>query len=211
MYSESMKNKAIRIGLIEDHPLFASGVETALGTNEQFMICERMTDENGINACREKLKDIDVLVSDLNLHGKVILPILYDIHVQYPHLKIIALSMFQPWEIGLSEKDCFFHGYILKHSGIDALFDSILDAINDKINFDIAIQFSQPKPIGGEHILTSREKQIAQLLSEGNQTKEVATKLFLSELTVKTHRQNIFKKLNVRNVVEMIHRLKTVK
>jgi DNA-binding NarL/FixJ family response regulator len=207
MFTESVKTKPIRIALIEDHPLFASGVSTALGINEQFLICERMTDENEVRTNREKFKDIDVLVTDLNLHGKVILPLLYDIHVQYPGLKIIALSMFQPWEIGLHEKDCFFHGYILKHSGIDALFASILDAIQDKLNFDQAIQFSQPKSIGGLHILTSREKQIAQLLSEGNQTKEVATKLFLSELTVKTHRQNIFKKLNVRNVVEMIHRL----
>ena len=208
MSTESLNTKPIRLALIEDHPLFASGVEIALSSNEQLVICERISDENGIKTSREKFKDIDVLVTDLNLHGRVILPILYDIHVQYPDIKIIALSMFQPWEIGLSQKDCFFHGYILKHSGIDALFASILDAINDQSNFDAAIQFSQPKSYGGQQILTSREKQIAQLLSEGNQTKEVATKLFLSELTVKTHRQNIFKKLNVRNVAEMIHRLK---
>jgi DNA-binding NarL/FixJ family response regulator len=208
MSTESLNTKPIRVALIEDHPLFASGVEIALSSNKQLVISERISDENGIKTSREKFKDIDVLVTDLNLHGKVILPILYDIHVQYPDIKIIALSMFQPWEIGLSENDCFFHGYILKHSGIDALFASILDAINDQSNFDASIQFSQPKSYDGQHILTSREKQIAQLLSEGNQTKEVATKLFLSELTVKTHRQNIFKKLNVRNVVEMIHRLK---
>lgn len=208
MSTESLNTKPIRVALIEDHPLFASGVEIALSSNKQLVISERISDENGIKTSREKFKDIDVLVTDLNLHGKVIIPILYDIHVQYPDIKIIALSMFQPWEIGLSENDCFFHGYILKHSGIDALFASIVDAINDQSNFDASIQFSQPKSYGGQHILTSREKQIAQLLSEGNQTKEVATKLFLSELTVKTHRQNIFKKLNVRNVVEMIHRLK---
>ena len=53
-------------------------------------------------------------------------------------------------------------------------------------------------------ILTSREKEIVAFLKNGKQNKEIAELLFLSEFTVKTHRQNIMRKLEVRNVAELI-------
>jgi DNA-binding NarL/FixJ family response regulator len=51
--------------------------------------------------------------------------------------------------------------------------------------------------------LTSRERQITQLISEGHSTQEVADRLFLSTKTVASHRENVFKKLQLRNVVEL--------
>jgi DNA-binding CsgD family transcriptional regulator len=60
------------------------------------------------------------------------------------------------------------------------------------------------KPQSGLSILSKREKQIAILVAEGYTSAEIADKLFLSELTVTTHRRNLIQKLGIKNTAQLI-------
>jgi DNA-binding CsgD family transcriptional regulator len=57
-------------------------------------------------------------------------------------------------------------------------------------------------------VLTKREQEILHLIKLGKTSKEIADMLFLSELTVKSHRQNMMRKFDVKNVVELLDRTK---
>ncbi len=74
--------------------------------------------------------------------------------------------------------------------------DKVVDILNDYIYLK--------NNLTRYNDLTRREKEVLKLLSEGKSHKELADKLMISELTVKTHRQNIYRKLEVSNMIELI-------
>jgi DNA-binding CsgD family transcriptional regulator len=76
--------------------------------------------------------------------------------------------------------------------------------LKNKRYFDPNLEIHPNAPGMNKVILTYREKEIVAFLKLGKQNKEIAELLFLSEFTIKTHRQNIMRKLEVRNVAELI-------
>lgn len=144
------------------------------------------------------------MISDINLNGELCIEELSQIKSIIPALKIIALSMYQPWEIKLDLEDSIFNGYVLKNSGTKVLLDACKVVLKGHNYFDPNIEVNEKQINPNNVLLTSREKEIVAFLKSGKQNKEIAELLFLSEFTVKTHRQNIMRKLEVRNVAELI-------
>jgi DNA-binding NarL/FixJ family response regulator len=72
------------------------------------------------------------------------------------------------------------------------------------------IESNNPSPNFEEFDLTEREKEVLQLIAEGYKNTEIADKLFVSENTVKSHIKNIYIKLDVKNRVEALKRVKLV-
>lgn len=201
---QNFQQDTIKIGVAEDHPLFIEGLKNILILNkpvEILFICNTIEElKNSAHPWRK----IDFFISDLNLNNQLCIDEISLIKSQYPGLKIIALSMYQPWEIKFDVENSIFDGYVLKNSGGKILIESCKAILKNKRYFDPNLEF-QPKEPGLNHvILTSREKEIVAFLKNGKQNKEIAELLFLSEFTVKTHRQNIMRKLKVRNVAELI-------
>lgn len=99
------------------------------------------------------------------------------------------------------------NGYLLKNMERTELLTAIQTVLMGKIylsaaaNDKILEQFQQGKSSGNDRpILTRREKEILQLLSDGLNGPLIAEKLFLSPLTVETHRKNLFRKFNANSV-----------
>lgn len=194
----------IKIGLIEDHPLFIEGLKNILLLEQPIEISFVCKSKEEILSRKNAFKEVDFIISDLNLNGEICIPELTQIKSNVPELKIIALSMYQPWEIKLDLENSIFNGYVLKNSGTKVLLDACLSIMNGNPYFDPNIEFSSVHINPVNVLLTSREKEIVTFLKSGKQNKEIAELLFLSEYTVKTHRQNIMRKLEVRNVAELI-------
>ncbi|MDP4631233.1 MAG: response regulator transcription factor [Flavobacteriales bacterium] len=194
----------IKIGLVEDHPLFIEGLKNILllaRPVEVSFICHNKEELlSSKNACKE----IDFLISDLNLNGEICIDEISQIKSVVPNLKIIALSMYQPWEIKLDLEHSIFNAYVLKNSGTKVLLDACKAVLKGNTYFDPNIEKSTAHINPINVLLTSREKEIVTFLKAGKQNKEIADLLFLSEFTIKTHRQNIMRKLEVRNVAELI-------
>ena len=194
----------IKIGLVEDHPLFIEGLKNILlltRTLEVSFVCQTKEELlSSKNACKE----IDFLISDLNLNGELCIEELTQLKSVIPSLKIVALSMYQPWEIKLDAEHSVFNAYVLKNSGTKVLLDACRALLKGQDYFDPNIENNVNHINPNNVLLTSREKEIVTFLKSGKQNKEIAELLFLSEFTIKTHRQNIMRKLDVRNVAELI-------
>ncbi len=102
-------------------------------------------------------------------------------------------------------------GYLLKDCAVDELIDAIRSVaenryyISKTITEQSLLTNSSPERISGfqSDTLSSREKEVLQLIAEGHSTKMIADKLYLSPKTVETHRKNIMEKLNLFTVSEL--------
>ena len=105
-------------------------------------------------------------------------------------------------------------GYILKESAEHELIAAIRAVIAGKSYFSPKVKrllqqdhIARLQRSGGEdsyQLLTEREREILQLIAEGNSNKEVAGRLFLSVFTVETHRKNILEKLKLHGTADLI-------
>ena len=99
---------------------------------------------------------------------------------------------------------------MLKNMERSELLDAIKAVLNNKIylsaaaNEKILEQFQYGNPKDDKPLLTRREKEIVQLLADGLKGPQIAEKLFLSPLTVETHRKNLFRKFNANSVQLLI-------
>ena len=200
----------IRILIADDHPFFTNGVINALKNYPTYQIVSTPHDGNQVIAdVREHLPDIILL--DVNLPGKDGLALFPEIKKQWPDIKIILLTMYMPSDIQLQPEESVIDGYILKNSGTEILLFALDEVSNGHRFFDPNIRPSNNHSednFTNRLKLSSREKEILQLLIAGLSNKEIAARLFLSELTIKTHRKNIMSKLDAHNLADLLRKSK---
>jgi DNA-binding NarL/FixJ family response regulator len=200
----------IRILIADDHPFFTDGVKTALLLSSQYNIIETIHNGSEVIAAVNKQKP-DIVLLDVNMPGKDGIELCKEIKKQWPVVKVILLTMYMPSDVQLNPEDDLIDGYVLKNSGSDIL----LHALNE---VSIGLRYFDPNiKIQNHHStdnftnrlkLSSREKEILQLLTAGLSNKEIAARLFLSEMTIKTHRKNIMSKLDAHNLADLLQKSK---
>lgn len=196
----------IRILIADDHPFFTEGVVNALRQHPQYIIVSTpQHGENVVSAVQESNPDIVIL--DINMPGRDGISIAKEIRNSWPEIKIMLLTMYMPADIDLSTSASFFDAYVLKNSGTVILLEAVQKLLNDKRFLDPNISDSSlhSKDNFTNHLkLSSREKEILQLLISGLNNKQIADQLFLSELTIKTHRKNLMNKLGAHNLADLL-------
>jgi RNA polymerase sigma factor (sigma-70 family) len=136
------------------------------------------------------------------------------IHLKHPNTSIVVLSMHSDESYVLRALKAGARAYLLKDSADADLINAIKAVTEGKAFFSPAIsrvlvedyvrQLQQKGVEDSYELLTSRERQVLQLLGEGKSNKEVAQLLNLSPYTVETHRSNLMEKLNLHNVPDLI-------
>lgn len=198
----------IKLLLADDHPMFLEGVRNALQKFEHLHIVAECTDGNAVEAFLRR-QPVDVAVLDVNMPGKSGLELARLIHQTYPHVKIVFLTMYHPAALAAETLySPYSQGYVLKNSGSHVLCEAVEAAYAGKMYMDPklkeVIQLPDLDFLPSAVKLSSREKEIIKLILQGRGNREMAAELFISELTIKTHRKNIYTKLDVRNVAELI-------
>lgn len=196
-----------RTVIVDDHPIVISGIAGLLSDLENIEITKKF--ESGITLL-DYIEDHDV---DLILMD-IFLPILNGVDLcktikqKYPKIVIIGMSSQSERSLVMQFIQNGGNGYILKNASFDEFKDCIYKAIDGEIVFSEEVKtiISQPLSEDLERIpaLSRRERDIALLLSKGKSTQEIADDLFLSFLTVQTHRRNILQKYKMKNVAELI-------
>jgi DNA-binding NarL/FixJ family response regulator len=201
----------IKVLLADDHPMFLEGVRNALQKFAHIEVVAECTD--GL-AVEKYIRDhfVDVVVLDVNMPGKNGVELSKLIRKEYPHIKVVFLTMYHPGALPPENPVAsFMHGYVLKNSGSLALCEAIETAFSGKTYLDPKLQDILQIPatdyFPSAIKLSSREKEIIKLVMQGKGNRDIAGELFLSELTIKTHRKNIYQKLEVNNVAGLIQKI----
>lgn len=193
--------------IVDDHPIVISGIAGLLSDLENIKITEKF--ESGI-ALLDYIEDntVDLILMDIFLPVINGVDLCKTIKQKHPKIVIIGMSSQSERSLVMQFIQNGGNGYILKNASFDEFKNCIYKAIDGEIVFSEEVRtiISQPLSEDLERIpgLSRRERDIALLLSQGKSTQEIADDLFLSFLTVQTHRRNILQKYKMKNVAELI-------
>ncbi len=199
-----MKYKTV---IVDDHPIVISGIAGLLSELDNIKIVEKF--ESGI-ALLDYIEDnnVDLILMDIFLPVINGVDLCKTIKQKHPKIVIIGMSSQSERSLVMQFIQNGGNGYILKNASFDEFKECIYKAIDGEIVFSEEVKtiISQPLSEDLERIpgLSRRERDIALLLSQGKSTQEIADDLFLSFLTVQTHRRNILQKYKMKNVAELI-------
>jgi DNA-binding NarL/FixJ family response regulator len=193
--------------IVDDHPIVISGIAGLLADLENIKITQKF--ESGITLL-DYIEDhhVDLILMDIFLPVINGVDLCKTIKQKYPKIVIIGMSSQSERSLVMQFIQNGGNGYILKNASFDEFKGCIYKAIEGEIVFseEVRMIISQPLSEDLERIpgLSRRERDIALLLSKGKSTQEIADDLFLSFLTVQTHRRNILQKYKMKNVAELI-------
>lgn len=199
--------KTIKIILTDDHQIVIDGLKAVLETAPDIQIIGAALNGKVLLQLLQTLTP-DLILLDISMPIMDGLETAAKVKEQYPQVKILILTTHSsPNKIKQILK-LGVEGYILKDTGRAGLLNAIHTIMQGQSYVDLRVTESlvqsyqpQQKPLGQ---LTKREKEITQLIAQGKSTKEVAQALFISPLTVETHRKNIFSKLGIHKTAELV-------
>ena len=203
-------NDKIKIIIVDDHEIFRNGLKMVLGRLPHIdIVGEAANGQEFLSLI--KTVQCDVVLMDIEM------PVMNGIDAtaqamkEYPELRIIALTMFQEDDYIQSMMDAGIRGFLIKNVGKETLDKAILTIYRggtyyseELFNFFTKKFSESPKPLEPEIALTSREKEILQLLAEGLNNKEIADKLFISERTVVGHKSNLLAKTGTKSAISLL-------
>lgn len=203
----------IKVFLAEDHTIVRKGLRLLLdGQPDIEVVGEAANGREAVEQVEQLRPDIvlmDITMPELNGIEATV-----RIKKSLPEINILALTMYTNEEYIYQLLNAGASGYLDKNtaptellSAIKAVHrgDSFLSpTISKTIIEEYLRHAAEPEPDDSYHQLTSREREVLQLLTEGYAYKEIADKLNISVKTVGVHRVNLMEKLNITNTTELI-------
>jgi len=206
----------IRVFLADDHALVRAGFKSLLQTMEGIEVVGDAEDgHKALELLKEKT--VDVLLLDVSMKGLNGLEVLERIHKINPKLRVIMLSMHSNEEYVLQALKSGAGGYLLKDAAPLELELAVRSVARGETYLSPAIS----KTVVNEYLrkdgavgqvarrsafeeLTTRQREILQLIAEGHSTKEIASKLDLSIKTVDTHRTELMARLGIHDIAGLV-------
>ena len=210
------KRKA-KVLLIDDNTDHLHGIKELINIESCFDIAGATTSASiGINMAKKYRPDL--ILIDINMPEKDGLQAIQEIEKLELGCKIIALSGYDDSDLIFRAMKIGAKGYILKTMASAQLIHAMDEVAAGKIYLPSALSsrffeyfqssFKEENRSNNEenllNYLTGREEEVLDLLTQGNNYKTVAGKLFISETTVKTHVNNIFQKLQVNDRTQAV-------
>ena len=209
--------RKLRILLVDDNSEHLSGVKELISLEAGYDVVGATTSANvAINLIKKYRPDI--VLMDINMPEKDGLQAIQEIEKLELDTKVIALSGYDDADLIFRAMKLGAKGYILKTMASAQLIYAIDEIASGKIYLPSALSsrffeyfqrsFKDESTTAVEEnllsYLTSREEEVLDLLTQGNNYKGIAAKLFISETTVKTHVNNIFQKLQVNDRTQAV-------
>jgi two-component system response regulator NreC len=203
----------VRVLLADDHAILRSGLRLVLEREPDFVVAGEAGDGREAVDWMDR-EGADVVVMDVGMPGMNGVEATAQIVRRSPQSGVVMLSMHGDETYVLRCLRAGARGYVLKESAESELIGAIRAVAAGKSYFSPKVRrllqqehVEQVRRAGGEDpfdLLTEREREVLQLVAEGNSNKEIATRLFLSVYTVETHRKRIIEKLGVRGTADLI-------
>jgi two-component system response regulator NreC len=200
-----------KILIADDHQIVRQGLRFLLEKESDLnVVAEAENGRTTVRLARELNPGViimDVAMPDLN--G---IEATRQILAESPAIKVIALSMYADRRFVVNMLKAGASGYLLKDCAFEELVRAIRVVLTHKTYLspgvtDILVKDCQMglpmNEISAFALLTPREREVLQLMSEGNSTAKIADRLHVSIKTVESHRQQLMQKLNLRSVAEL--------
>jgi DNA-binding NarL/FixJ family response regulator len=204
----------LRLLVVDDHAVVRRGVRALLESQPGWEVCGEAAD--GQEAIRKaaELKP-DIVVLDISLPGLNGLEATSRILKESPEIEVLILTMHHSEELAQQVIKAGARGYVLKSDADQSLVAAVERLSQHQTFFTSRVaEFVIEAGVRGgntRHVvedpsrrMTSRERQIVQLVAEARSTKEVASQLGISVKTVEAHRTNVMRKLRIRSVSELV-------
>ena len=192
--------------IVDDHPLFRSGLRQVVAGNPEFELAGEAGDgEAALKLIQEKRPDVAVL--DVNLPGLTGLEIAQRLHNKRSPTRIILLTMHKEEDMVNRALDFGAKGFVLKENAVEEILKAITAVAGGGHYLSSSISgylvrrrgraesLAAKKP--GLEDLTKAERRILKLVSEKKTSPQIAAELFISPRTVEAHRANICSKLEL--------------
>lgn len=195
-----------RLLLVDDHPLVLAGLTVLLAPlpGLEVVATAATAAEAYLAVARQRP---DVVLLDINLPDESGLDVCRKLTAGYPGLKVLALTTLNEKSYVTRMMQQGAAGYVLKNASPEELAEAIACVRAGKKYFSDEVQelLLQPSPVApAVPPLTRREKEVLGLIAQGQTSQEIANRLFLSVLTVETHRRNLLAKFEVNNTASLI-------
>jgi DNA-binding NarL/FixJ family response regulator len=206
--------KAVRILAADDHDILRRGLKQLLTSRPGWEVCGEAKTGREAVALAEQLKP-DIVVMDVSMPDLNGLEAARRIHKALPRTGIIMLTLHFSDQLVKDIVESGARAYVMKSDADRDLVHAVEALCSNRTFFtaraaDMLLnEFSErtspvpPQP-PNQNRLTSREREIVQLLAEGKSSKEVAVALGISVKTAETHRANIMRKLQLHSVSELV-------
>lgn len=202
----------IRVLLAEDHAIVCKGLRSLLEGKAEIEVVGEARDG------REAIEKIQQLLPDVVLMD-IVMPVLNGLEAtrqikkQLPEVKVLILSMYTNEEYIFHTLQAGASGYVVKQASPAELVSAIhavsrgesflSSPISKKVINGYIQQANAINKKNNYDRLTTREREILQLVAEGYSTREIAKLLYISVKTVETHRTNLMYKLDIHNTVKL--------
>ncbi|MFC7685737.1 response regulator [Ureibacillus sp. GCM10028918] len=210
-----------KIIIIDDHQLFREGVKRILDFEDTFeVVAEGDDGADVLNLYQNNLPD--VVLMDINMPGKNGVEATSELVAEFPDAKVIMLSIHDDESYVTHALRSGALGYMLKEMDADEIVEAIKVVANGgsylhpKVTKNLVAEFrrlSEHENKGNFHqteirrpfhLLTKRECEVLQLLTDGQSNRTIGETLFISEKTVKNHVSSILQKMNVNDRTQAV-------
>lgn len=202
---------SIRIIIADDHTIVRHGLTKLLQQERDVEVIAQA--QNG-HATLELARELspDVIVMDVGMPDLNGIDATQQILRENPNIKVLALSMHSGKKFVVAMLRAGASGYLLKDCALEELTTALQTIISGRIYLspaitDIVVDSYVRQPVEAEQsafsLLSQREREVLQLMAEGNTTKQIALRLHISPKTVEGHRLRLMSKLNIDNIAQL--------
>ncbi|MBI4686317.1 MAG: response regulator transcription factor [Nitrospirae bacterium] len=203
----------LKVFIADDHKMFRDGLKAQLGNvNGIAIVGEASNGHDAVRIAQELMPDVVVLDIAMPLLNGI--EATRQIRKSLPESKVIVLSMHADHIYVKEAIKAGAHGYLLKEESFEQLVEAVKTIMNGKIYLSKSLEDSMLEDFvrqirAGEldrtaDPLTDRERQILQLIAEGNTSREIADVLNISASTIDTHRKHIMDKLSIHTTAGLV-------
>jgi DNA-binding NarL/FixJ family response regulator len=197
----------IRVLIIDDHPMVVEGVKALLQGTEGVEVVSTAYDAFSALAFLKTGAAVDVALLDINLPDLSGIELCQKLKQDFPGLKILALSTFKERSYITRMIEQGASGYVLKSISREELLDALAQAHAGRLYMGLEISQILIQAQAARKALpalTNREKEVLACIAEGLTNPQIADKLFVSPLTVDSHRKNLLAKFGVKNTAALV-------
>jgi len=205
-------NPTIRICIADDHPMLREGVANTLRKRADFQVVDQGANAQDAMDIARRVRP-DVMLMDVNMPGDVFAAVRF-ISTQLTNVKVLMLTVSEAEDDAFLALEAGARGYVLKGVSGPELVLAIRSVARGETyitpEFANKLLSNDKKPEAQIQTidLTHREEEVIREVSKGLTNREVATKLMISEKTVKHHMGCVMQKLHARNRVEAVTALR---